>query len=100
MGDAIPGFSPAAYSLLSGPVFNTAFSIMVFFTGSFADAYSRKALLSMASMTWSVTSIGTAFCYVLWEVSFCRLFLGLFEAFTAPCAYSLITDFFPAERRT
>ena len=28
-----------------------------------------------------------------------RLALGGFESFTAPCAYSLIADFFPAETR-
>lgn len=100
MGDALPGLTPGAYSLISGPVFNTSFAIMVLFTGSFADTFSRKNLLVTASIIWSISSIGMAFCEKFWEVSFCRLILGAFEAFTAPCAYSLITDFFPAERRT
>jgi len=100
MAEAIPGFTASKYSLIAGPVFNTSFAIMVFFTGSLADAFSRKSMLSIAAITWSLTSIGTAFCLSYWEVSTCRLVLGAFEAFTAPCAYSLIADFFPADRRT
>ena len=62
MGDAIPGFGESKYSLVSGPVFNTSFAIMVLFTGSFADSKSRKVLLTIASITWSLTSLSTAFC--------------------------------------
>jgi MFS family permease len=47
-----------------------------------------------------MTSIGTSFCKKYWQLCAMRILLGLFEACLGPPAYSLITDFFPPEKRT
>ena len=99
MGDAIKGMSASAYALISGPVFNFSFAFMMLFSGPFADTLNRKIIISTAATFWSLTSVSTAFCQVFWQVTVFRLLLGGFEAFTAPTAYSLITDFFPPEKR-
>ena len=76
------------------------FSITVLFSGVLADNFSRRIILGLAAMLWSMTSITTAFSNTFLEVSLSRMFLGFFEAFCGPPAYSLIVDYFPPEVRT
>jgi MFS family permease len=97
---AIPDFSLKKYSYLAGATFTVFFATAVLFTGVLADNMSRKVLLCVAAILWSLTSIGTAFCKTYWQLCLMRIFLGLFEACIGPPAYSLITDFFPPEKRT
>ena len=97
---AFPDFTTAKYSYLAGATFTVFFATAVLFTGVLADNMSRKYLLCLAAILWSLTSIGTAFCKTFWELCLMRVFLGLFEACIGPPAYSLITDFFPPEQRT
>ena len=51
-------------------------------------------------MLWSVTSLTTSISDEYSEVAVSRIFLGFFEAFCGPPAYSLIVDYFPPEVRT
>lgn len=62
MSFAIPNFSTAKYSLLAGASFTVFFATAVLFTGVLADNFSRKYLLTLAAIMWSLTSIGTSFC--------------------------------------
>lgn len=97
---AIPNFGTDKYSYLAGATFTVFFATAVLFTGILADNMSRKLLLCLAAIMWSCTSIGTSFCKTYWQLCVMRILLGLFEACIGPPAYSLITDFFPPEKRT
>lgn len=98
---AINDFTTVRYALVSGPVFTVIFSIMNLCSGSLADKMSRKNLMSVAAICASLTSVGTAYTHTFKMVCFYRALLGFFVAFcAATIAYSLITDFFPPERRT
>ena len=100
MREAIPNFTDAKYGLVAGPVFTLCYAVLILFTGSLADLYSRKTLLAVGSICWSLTSIGTSFAHSFTMVCTYRMLLGVFEAFSGPIAYSLIVDYFPPEKRT
>ena len=97
---AIPDFDAAKFGLLSGAVFTVFFSVTVLFSGVLADNMSRRLLLGVSGILWSLTSITTAISKTYFGVAISRMALGFFEAFIGPSAYSLIADYFPPEVRT
>ena len=97
---AIPGFSKGIFGIASGFAFTALFSIMVLFSGVASDNCSRRLILGVAGILWSITSITTGFSETVSEVVASRMMLGFFEAFCGPPAYSLIADYFPPEIRT
>ena len=56
----IPNFTPSRYGLLSGVMFTSLFSVTVLFSGVLSDNFSRRILLAVAAVLWSVTSLTTA----------------------------------------
>lgn len=92
---AIPNFTDARYGYVAGPLFSLCFGTMVLFTGSFSDAFSRKYILGVSGVLWSLTSVGMAFSHTFSAVCLWRLMLGMFESFCPSAAYSIITDYFP-----
>ena len=97
---AIKNFTDFRYGIVAGPVFTIIFASLNLFSGALADKLSRKNLISIAAICWSLTSVGTAFTHTFAMVCFYRAMLGVFEAFCGPISYSLIVDFFPPENRT
>lgn len=100
MSIAIPNFTTSRYGLLSGVLFTSLFSVTVLFSGVLSDNFSRKWILAIAAILWSITSVTTAISKNYAEVAASRMMLGFFEAFCGPPAYSLIVDYFPPEVRT
>ena len=76
------------------------FGTLVLFTGSLADKFNRKYLLGGCAVLWSLTSLGMTLSSTFGAVCAWRMMLALFESVCAPCAYSLIADYFPPEVRT
>lgn len=97
---AITGFDSAKYGIVAGPLFALIFGTLVLFTGNLADNFTRRYLLGLAAVLWSLTSLGTAFSTSFATICLFRMLLGVFESVCAPTAYSLIADFFPPEIRT
>ena len=81
----------------------TAFAI--FYTalgmpfGRLADKVSRTKLIAGGLVVWSLFSGLTGFCHSFWTLFACRLMVGVGEATLGPAALSLISDYFPPERR-
>ena len=97
---AIPNFGPIKYSILAGTAFTLVYATANLFTGILADNVSRKWLLSLAAIAWSVTSIGSGLSSRYWELCVMRILLGLFSACLNPVSFSLISYLFPPENRT
>ena len=91
--------SDAQYGVLAGPVFSIIFSTLVLLSGTLSDRVSRRYLFGLSGVCWSLTTIGAAFSKSLSAFAFYRMMLGIFEAFAAPAAYSMIPDFFPPQGR-
>ncbi len=88
------------FSLLSGGAFVAFYAFLGIPVGRLADARSRRNLLLAGVAVWSTM---TAYCGVAdsyLELFLARMGVGVGEACLVPCAYSLITDYFPRERRS
>lgn len=93
------GISDTQFSLLAGLAFSIFYSVMGLPLGWVADRMSRRMLIIVGMVAWSVM---TALCGL--ATSFLALFIvrmgvGIGEAALSPAAYSLISDHFPPERR-
>ena len=68
--------------------------------GRLANSRSRRNLLLAGVVWWSCTTILCCQASSYWVLSFARMGIRIGEAFLAPCAYSLIADYFPCEKRS
>lgn len=93
------GITDTQFSLLAGLAFSIFYSVMGLPLGWLADRMSRRMIILVGMIAWSIM---TALCGL--ATSFLALFIarvgvGIGEAALSPAAYSLISDYFPPERR-
>lgn len=80
-------------------------SFVIFFTalgvpfGRLADRSSRKNMIAAGLAVWSVFSGLTGFAKGFWALFLCRVMVGVGEATLGPAALSLLSDYFPPQRR-
>ena len=80
-------------------------SFVIFFTvlgipfGRLADRGSRKNLIAMGLAVWSLFSGLTGFANGFWSLFLCRVMVGVGEATLGPAALSLLSDYFPPQKR-
>jgi len=80
-------------------------SFVIFFTvlgvpfGRLADRGSRKNMIAAGLAVWSVFSGLTGFAKGFWALFLCRVMVGIGEATLGPAALSLLSDFFPPQKR-
>jgi MFS family permease len=88
------------FSLMQGMAFSLFFTVGGIPVGRLADSRSRRLVILIGVAVWSTMTIlcGKADSY--WELFFARMGVGIGEACLAPCAYSLISDYFAREKRS
>lgn len=77
-------------------IFYTALGIPF---GRIADKKSRKILIGIGLLVWSLFSGLTGFAWDFWSLFACRLMVGVGEATLGPAAISLLSDYFPPQKR-
>ena len=87
------------FSILSGLSFVVFYAFMGIPVGRLADSGSRRNLLLAGIAVWSSMTVLCGIASTFWELFFFRMGVGLGEAVLVPCAYSLISDYFPREKR-
>jgi MFS family permease len=88
------------FSIIQGlafALFNTTMGIPL---GRLADSRSRRGMLIIGVALWSCMTILCGKASNYWELFFARMGVGVGEACLAPCAYSLIADYFPRDKRS
>ncbi|HUR41046.1 MAG TPA: MFS transporter [Verrucomicrobiae bacterium] len=81
------------------------FSFAVFYTfcgiplGRLADSRSRRGLIAFGLVFWSGATAACGMVGKYWQLFLARVGVGIGEAALSPAAYSLITDYFPRDRR-
>jgi MFS family permease len=88
------------FSLIQGLAFAAFNATMGIPLGRLADSRSRRGLLAVGITLWSCMTVLCGKTSSYWELFFARMGVGVGEACLAPCAYSLIADYFPRERRS
>ncbi|MBL8173136.1 MAG: MFS transporter [Bryobacterales bacterium] len=93
------GLTDTQMSLLMGfsfALFYTGFGIPL---GRLADAHSRRTIIAAGFVAWSLFSSGCGLARTFTQMLLMRMGVGVGEATLSPAAYSLLTDYFPPQRR-
>ena len=88
------------FSLMQGMAFSLFFTFMGIPLGRISDSWNRKLLVVIGVAVWSSMTVLCGKAGTYWELFFARMGVGIGEACLAPCAYSIISDYFPRERRS
>lgn len=92
--------SDSALGLLMGPFFAVFYVVLGIPAGILADQRSRRAIITAGITLWCVM---TAFCGLArnyGQLAAARVGVGVGEATLTPSAYSLISDYFPRDKRS
>jgi predicted MFS family arabinose efflux permease len=86
--------------------FLTGFAFAVFYTfagipiARLADRSSRRLIMAVGVAFWSLATAASGFARSFGQLALARIAVGVGEAAATPAAHSLISDYFPPERRT
>src|ERR1051325_10356402 len=92
-------FSDFELALLGTTSFVIFFTVLGVPFGRLADRSSRKNMIAAGLAVWSLFSGLTGFANGFWSLFLCRVMVGVGEATLGPAALSLLSDYFPPQRR-
>lgn len=84
---------------LYGTAFGVFYSLFGIPLGRLADGWRRVSLLTIGLTVWSAMTAVSGFSQNLTQLALARVGVGVGEATAGPCAYSLISDWFPKRQR-
>lgn len=90
----------AQLGFLYGTSFAVFFALFGVPLGRLADTWNRVWLVALGLVGWSLMTSASGFATTFAMLALARVGVGVGEASTSPAAYSLIADYFPAQRRT
>ena len=93
------GISDTAMSLLLGLAFAIFYTILGLPIGRLADRASRRSIIGWGIALWCVMTTACGLAQGYWTLFLARIGVGVGEAALAPSALSLISDYFPKEKR-
>lgn len=93
--------SDAQMGFLYGTAFAVFYALFGIPFGRLADVWVRRTFVAYAVAFWSTATVFSGFARNFLELGIARIAVGVGEAGTGPCAYSLLSDsFVPARRAT
>jgi len=93
--------SDAQMGFLYGTAFAVFYALFGIPFGRLADVWVRRTFIACAVAFWSTATVLSGFARNFLELGIARIAVGVGEAGTGPCAYSLLSDsFVPARRAT
>lgn len=93
------GATDTQMGLLLGFAFGVFYTVMGLPIGRLADAYSRKIIVTCGAIFWSAMTMVCGLANSFTQLFVTRMAVGAGEATLNPASYSLISDYFPADRR-
>ncbi len=93
------GITDSQIGFLYGTAFAVFYAVFGIPLGRLADVWVRKSLISIGLSFWSLMTAlsGTASSFV--TLGAYRIGVGVGEASASPAAFSMLSDYFPPERR-
>lgn len=85
----------AEMGLLMGPAFGLAYIVLAFPLAWLADRWSRRGVVFLGIVTWSVSNVAAGLTHSFEALFFARVGIGAGEAALVPSAYVLISQLFP-----
>ncbi len=93
------GLSDTQLGLLSGLAFALFYSTLGIPIARWADRGSRRSIIALALAIWSAMTALSGLAGNFWQMAIARVGVGVGEAGCSPPSHSLISDFFPLEKR-
>lgn len=93
------GVSDAQLGFLYGTAFAVFYALLGIPLGRLADVWDRRKLIAIGLAFWSVMTALSGFARSFTQLAAARIGVGAGEASATPAAYSLLSDYFPRERR-
>lgn len=90
--------SDVQISLIQGAAFAVFYAIMGVPLGRMADLFSRRALITVGIVVWSIATVTCGLVSSFGALFAARVLVGIGEAALSPAAYSLFADSFPRDR--
>lgn len=89
----------AQIGFLYGTAFAVFYALFGIPLGRLADSWYRGRLMAMGLVLWSSMTALSGFAGSFGALAAARIGVGIGEASASPAAYSMISDYFPKERR-
>lgn len=93
------GLTDADLGFLYGTAFGVFYSLFGIPLGKLADSWNRTRLLTLGLSLWSVMTAVSGLARNGAMLAGARIGVGIGEATASPSAYSLLSDWFPKEKR-
>ncbi len=93
------GVSDTAMGLLTGFAFVLFYTLAGIPIARLADRVSRKGIITVSLAVWSLVTAGSGLARSFAQLAGMRVLVGIGEAGCNPSAHSLISDYFPPQRR-
>lgn len=90
--------SDSQMGLLLGFAFALVYAVLGVPLSTFVDTRSRRAILAIGVVCWSIATALTGLAQTFWQLFLCRVGVGAAESVNGPATYSLIADYFPREK--
>lgn len=91
--------SDADLGFLYGTAFGVFYALFGIPMGRLADSWNRIRLTTIGLAFWSLMTSLSGFARNGLQLTMARIGVGIGEATASPCAYSIISDYFPKKRR-
>jgi MFS family permease len=93
------GIGDAEIGFLYGTVFGVFYALFGIPLGRLADMWHRIRLLSLGLTLWSGMTALSGFAQSFGQLAAARIGVGVGEASASPVAFSVLSDYFPKEKR-
>jgi MFS family permease len=90
--------SDTEIGLLQGLAFAMFYAFFGLPMGMLADRFNRRNIVLAGLLVWSFMTALSAGARGYWSLAVARMGVGVGEAVINPCAFSMISDYFPKER--
>lgn len=93
------GVSDTAMGFLAGFAFVIFYTVAGIPIARLADHASRRSIIAVGLVLWSLATTASGFARNFLQLALARVAVGVGEAAGSPPAHSLLSDYFPPERR-
>lgn len=93
------GLSDTDIGLLHGLAFALFYTFVGVFIARLADNWNRSTLISIGVLLWGLATAACGLAGSFTSLFMARVLVGVGEATLSPAAYSMISDYFPPEKR-
>ena len=91
--------SDTLLGVLGGISFALLYSVTALPIARWADRGNRRTIITIALVCWSLMTAAGGCARSFWQLAVARLGVGMVEPGAVPPSQSLVTDYFPPERR-